>query len=277
MPRPKKNLSPSDEQLIRLHLGIPDSEPFPRCRGRSKKAKRAFEAQGDFSHSANNHVCEVCRCERVAGQNTYGDAFGLGRPDLGHYGAGLCGKCEQSVRKPTRERVLKEHIDYMRSRQTSTITTTGEFEQTAIAEANHALRNIEVQEALELVRGAVKEIKDMMGNGKVLMQTGKGGELVEMSDDTRIKRTLECGRLLNELGKTKFEQSRDLHISVDVLKVMVVRIMNLLQKFCVTSDDYEKAAAEFRQILNQTKATPMMVADLEVGKERMPKRAEQEI
>jgi hypothetical protein len=67
---------------------MPGRAEFPKCAARSQKKMRAFEAKGDFAHSAARHVCDDCRCPDTAGLQTSDDFYTI--EGVGHYGVGFC-------------------------------------------------------------------------------------------------------------------------------------------------------------------------------------------
>jgi len=133
--------------------------------------------------------------------------------------------------------------------------TPEDFEQSALVEANHAREQLEVKQALETVREVLSEIAALdMDNG--------------MDDEARFKLKLAAARQLNEIGKTKFEFSRDMHIPIEVMKLWVVDIINLFQEICVDRSDYEKAVRKFKEIMSRTRNSEFMMAEAEASGER---------
>jgi len=80
---------------VRRILFWPPDSPLPRCHAKVRSFVKKREAQGDYSHSARNHICDVCRCTKTAGSKTKGNFYGLG-PETGHLGVGYCLRCENS-------------------------------------------------------------------------------------------------------------------------------------------------------------------------------------
>lgn len=67
---------------------MPENEPFIRCKARDRRKVEVFEEQNDFTHSERGHVCEQCRCEKVAGLGSSDDFYDI--EGIGHYGVGFC-------------------------------------------------------------------------------------------------------------------------------------------------------------------------------------------
>lgn len=264
----RHKITPSEEKQIRTLLNLAPDAPFPRCVGRDKDKLRDLESAGDYSHSGRGHSCPDCQCESIAGEGTRGDDYGLGL-NVGHWGCGLCCECEKSVRADSRERIWKEHFKVMTT--TGMVVSTDQYEQKAVAEANQAVTNMEVKDAILLVRDSIAEFK-RLHDGEGLTEKGPGGPQ-PMSDGTRLKLMLEQAKVLNELGKTAFEFNRDLHIPMDVMKVWVVKILQLGQKYCMTRKQYDEFAADLKKIMSETRNPNLMMADTEVRADMMPKGA----
>lgn len=149
---------------------------------------------------------------------------------------------------------------------------TMKIEQDVVADANIAIKNMEVKDAIIRVRDSIAEF-DRLHHNQGLTEKGKDGPQ-EMSDATRIKLMLEQAKVLNELGKTAFEFSRDMHIPIDTLKIWAVKILNLLQRVCITKNEYEWASKEFAKIMKETGNPNMMIANTEAKAQDLPKQAD---
>jgi hypothetical protein len=149
------------------------------------------------------------------------------------------------------------------------------IEKGAVVEANRAINSLEVKDAITRVRDCIAEF-DRLHNGEGLTEKGKDGPQA-MSDATRMKLILEQAKVLNELGKTAFEFSKDMHIPVETLKIWAVQILQLLQRVCITKKEYEYAAKEFTKIMAGTGNPNMMMADVEAKSEVMPKKSSMDI
>lgn len=143
------------------------------------------------------------------------------------------------------------------------------IEKSVVVEANRAINNLEVKDAITRVRDCIAEF-DKLQSDDQLTEKGKDGPQ-PMSDATRMKLILDQAKVLNELGKTAFEFSRDMHIPVETLKIWAVKILQLLQRVCITKQEYEYAAKQFAKIMSETGNPNMMMADVEAKAESLPK------
>jgi len=262
----RHKITASEEKQVRTLLNLASSTSFPRCVGRDPNKVKELEAAGDYSHSGRGHVCESCQCEAVAGEGTRGDLYGIGL-NIGHYGAGLCATCEKASRAETAERIWKEHFRLMTT--TGLVVSTEQFENKTVVEANQAVSNMEVKDAILRVRESIAEF-ERLKNGAGLTEKGKDGPQ-EMSDATRLTLMMRQATVLNELGKTAFEFNKELHIPMDTMRLWVVEILNLLQQITMTKQDYDKAVKRFKEIMARTRTPTMMMAEHEVAVDRMPR------
>lgn len=268
-----RNITPADILKIKTFLNLSPNQDFPRCPGKDHKRVKEFEKAGDYDCSSKNHLCDRCRCKRYAGENSgCDDLYGIGVA-CGHAGTGLCGICRRSARKQTADKMWKDQMVMMQ--QTGMVTTTEQFEQKALVEANQAVSNLEVKDAIIRVRESIAEF-NRLRDGEGLTEKGKDGPQ-EMSDATRLKLMLEQAKVLNELGKTAFEFSKEMHISMDTMRLWVVDILNLLQKITRTKQEYDQSVREFKSIMAKTRTPTMMMAEHQVSVESMPKAVEHDI
>lgn len=93
-----------------------------------------------------------------------------------------------------------------------------------------------------------------------------------MSDATRIKLKLDRAKVLNELGKTKFEFSKELHVPISILNLWIRDTIILAQEVCVTREDYEKFVRKFKQMIMNTRNQAMTKALMGAGADHLPKR-----
>ena len=237
--RPKQKLTAADAAVIRNVLGMGLDDPWPMCPGTRKDGER---------------------CRNIAGSGTHGDWYGIGRPELGSFGTGFCSTCGSIKRmsNPKKKRVQKEHMEAIISRNTVSVE---KFEQTALVEAKRATENLEVADAITTVRGVLARVEELDNDES-------------LSIEANLKLKLQAAKQLNELGKTMFEFSRDLHIPVDVVKIWVQDVINILQQVTATRDDYEKGVKMLKQAITRTRNPNFMSGGMDATAETMPKRAE---
>jgi len=315
MGRPKVSLSPADESKIKTFLNLSPQQDFPRCRGKDRTKVKQFEKAGDKSHSARDHVCDECRCEKPAGSGTSGtDCYNLGI-NVGHWGTGYCAQCRKSVRNATAERAWKEQMAQMQ--ETGLTVTTEQFENKAVGEARKADDNEQLRLSLEIVMNGLNDFRQRLTpeynerrlealnniydrlnelrpdsdlkdyheilketknvclgviDAKGLTEKGRNGPQ-PVSDLSVHKANQDYAKLLLEFAKVNSDLSKHLHIPVDILFQWQLRVLNLLQRCCLTKQDYDKAAKEFRSIMANTRNTSLMTADVLAGEETMEKSA----
>ena len=83
-----KTPTENEKDRIRTILCMTGKDLFQKCSARDRSKMRAFEAEGDFTHSASRHVCDLCRCSAAAGFQTSDDFYDI--EGVGHYGVGWC-------------------------------------------------------------------------------------------------------------------------------------------------------------------------------------------
>jgi hypothetical protein len=159
--------------------------------------------------------------------------------------------------------------------------TTRQIECDAVAEANKALAVLEANAAITRVRQALEAFDESALLKPENWVTGDGvdklGNLVEMSDKAKAELMIKVNRLmldhaktLNELRRTEFEFSKDMHIPRAVLEIMIVEILRLGQGICKTKDEYDTFAAGLKKILQNTRNANVMYAEVQTSADDLP-------
>jgi len=222
---PRGIASPTRAQLreVRRILYWPRDKAFARCPGKNKKFLAEREAEGDYSHSDKQHLCDDCRCKKRAGQGTRGDFYGLGI-ETGHIGVGYCYYHEQ--RMPTAQ-VLKVADAQMRR-----IQKVGHLEMdkltytnTVKEDARLAQLSLRAKQDLELVVDTLNDFKEALNTTG--MNELAGGKLVDMSDATRIKLQLDIAKTLSKIKLDHFKLDSNSYLHYDELKIRIPQMMNL--------------------------------------------------
>lgn len=156
----KKSLSDDDKRAIKKILSIPAWHRFPRCAARSRSFIKSCEATGDYSHSDKNHICETCRCQRVAGSGTSGNFYGLGE-HTGHYGCGWCSVHERGRRTKFAKEYAVEHMRLLQGVGMAQ-NPSEDFEIVAKEQARVATVKREVRGQIELVRKTLEDFIDAL-------------------------------------------------------------------------------------------------------------------
>lgn len=156
--------------------------------------------------------------------------------------------------------------------------TTTDIEKRVVDDGNRALATIEANEAIKRVREALEAFDTATQLDPDNWITAKGGK--DMDDETRAelvmkknKLMLDHAKTIDQLRRTEFEMSRELHVPLETMKIWVVKIMQLGQRYCPTRDDYESFVKGLQKIVADTKNHNMMMAEHEVQVEQMPRDA----
>lgn len=271
MPRPRQTLNPADEALLRHLLNLGATQAFPRCPGKSRARVAELAKAGQPEHKDRGHeTCDECRCTNVAGAGTSGrDYFGIGRPDLGRYGVGFCSTCSKSLRRDTVEKNWREHLQTLQAYGKP--SSVAEIEQNAVVEANRAEQNLEMADAIIAVREVLAKIKDMDDGYIDASDMDDAAKIGAKHDALKIK--IQAANSLNNIAKTSFEFSKELHVPVDVMKIWVVDIINVFQRIAPTTDEYNWAVTELTKIMAKTRNPNLMMAQAQVSATNIPKRA----
>jgi len=157
----------SEIASIKQLLNIRHDQPFMRCKGKLMSRVHRLEKQGDFSHSGNDHRCEICACTRVAGQGTKGDFYGLG-PSTGHYGVGWCDICQQSHSIRPSIALEQARKQYELIRRYGMVSTDVDLElRMAEEDAATAVTTTKIREERQIAVDAIADLKEMLHKEKV--------------------------------------------------------------------------------------------------------------
>lgn len=161
-------ITKQDQMAIKRMMFQPLESRWPKCPGRSRRKRKAYEKQGDFSHSEKNHVCEDCRCGHVAGWGTHGahyranlgydvDFWGLG-VQSGHYGVGWCKTCE----KYREENALVYAFNQMKALQNQgkSYHPQRDYLQLSQSQGAEAEAAVEIRKGMDLIERTLIEFED---------------------------------------------------------------------------------------------------------------------
>jgi uncharacterized protein (UPF0332 family) len=160
----------------------------------------------------------------------------------------------------------------------SELQKTYEIQKETLREANLALGNGEMAKALDRVYQAIQKFDEIDALDETQWRTGSTGEITDRERAELVlkkqKMMLEQAKVLDQLAKTKFEFSRDLHIPIDTMRVWAVKILNLIEKYTMTRKDYDAAVREFKDIMESTRNPNMMLSSHEASAERKENMAD---
>jgi len=211
---------PSKAELVKIKasLCLDADHPLPRCPGKNLKLVRKLERGGDFTHSGNRrkHICDVCRCKRIAGKGTK------------HYGVGYCfwhdTDCGRRVAKtmavalqqgyplnPIKYQSDNEYIDAIRKM------------------SENAQGRLDMGEEIILLRTHLQEMEKLWktdGAEKLLMSTKSGP--AKMTDDIKITLLVKLAEAISKLSRDTFAVTESDYLHVDTVKVWLYTIWQLI-------------------------------------------------
>lgn len=290
----KRVITQEELRMIKLALYLPAEASLPRCPAKDMDFVRECEKKGDYSHSARRHICEKCRCKRIAGWGTVGDFYGLG-PHTGHLGCGWCRKCECAPIR--RGKALAFALEHFRILQQigQAMEQNAEFAVVVREEAGLAQAKREVREQIETVRACCKNFYNMLAGGKdesalvtelslIRSQIEKlgtitevernrlvgvldeilrarttlteraGNALIPMSDDTKMRHMRAWAETIAKLAVSEHIISKDNYVSLDDVKIRLGQTLNAVARFITDKEQWKKLMSELRVIWSSTLA-----------------------
>lgn len=244
----KRRAKPTLKQIqqIRWALCMTDSMRFLRCQAKSRTKAIALERAGDPSHLAPGHVCRLCRCDRVAGEGTYGDFYGIGE-NTGHYGVGWCRWHGESPRKVRNaEKFARHQMEAMQQLGKAQSSKLGDFIDVVHDDAEVYSMVKQVRQASGLVLKHLEEFKKLCDDGE-LTQSFKGNN-VPASDETRIRLACEVARTIAQITKTEVDVAEKRMIPVEEIVMRVKMEMDLVRRFITDPREQVKFFDEFKEI-----------------------------
>lgn len=121
-----------------------------------------------------------------------------------------------------------------------------------------------LQETQRVVLGVIES------NG--LTERGTRGP-IPMSDDTKFRLMMQQAKLLNELGKSKFEMGKEFMIPLDVLKRWQLDVLQIIQRIAPTRKEYELGVELLKKAISKTNNVNMGTAAHEIDVEAMNERS----
>ena len=215
---------------IKTFLGLPKRALLPRCPAKDQRKLRALRKQGDFSHDAENHICDECGCSRVAGSGTKGEFYGFLDGEHGHYGVGFCTVHEKGHYAKGAMEKAEHHAKVLREFGMSE-DRRRDFLEIAQRDAKEAEGNKEARDALGLVRKNLDEFKEVAEDDGRKLTEYAGGILGPMSDKTRMEMAIKIAKSLTDLAKDQFDLDSNRHIHVDDVKIKVMQMLRETERF----------------------------------------------
>lgn len=208
---------------------------------------RKKRKEGDFSHDARGHVCEECRCRKVAGSGTRGDFYGLGE-HVGNYGVGFCRRHERGRNARNAHQFALNQMKALQ--RVGKASRAGEdYDIIVRSEALAAQENKEVRQGIELVQDTLQEFRRKCIDGEQtdLTELARGGK-TRMSDKSRMELACKLATTIGTLAKDKFSLESGDYLHVDELKIRIPQMIALAYRFIHDEGDKAKFIEEFRGI-----------------------------
>lgn len=232
-------------QQIRWALAMTDRMPFMRCPARSSKKRDDFERLQDYTHSPSGHVCEKCRCDRIAGEGTQGDFYGIGE-NTGHYGVGFCKWHEKGRRKSNAITLARHQMDAMRAIGRGRLTDTTEFVEVLDQTEQKAIGIHDINDGIQLVKKHIEDFKAMVEGGS-LTEKGKDGPQ-EASDKAKIDMVCKLALTIAQLTKVSVDVNAHTTIPIEDVTSRIKQELNLIPRFILDEKQRALFLEEYRRI-----------------------------
>lgn len=218
--KPLPSPSLAERRKINASLGMPRDHPFTRCPGKSLKAVKEFEEKGDFSHSGprDKHICDKCRCKKVAGYGTK------------HYGVGYCFYHDTSgARQMTKTMTVAIQQGYPMN--PIKYKSESEYINDVRKMAEDANGRLSLGEELNLIRAHLQEFElkwKELGDKALTMKAG--AKVVDMSDDVKINMLCKLGKAISDMTRDSYIITESDYCHIDEVKVWLWDIWQCVEK-----------------------------------------------
>ena len=239
-PAEAKRENRRDGILIKRKLGIGTSDALPRCPTRVKQVVKAFESNGDFTHSGKDHICAECGCKRAAGYGTE------------HRGYGLCFCHENTFKRKgwvkMAEKVNDTHKNAIVSRHPGVYKDLGTYSAMIKDEREAGEERITLLNEIRVARGLIQEVilcaEGKGENGQVLREyvncgSEMGKVLEPISDVTRMNLLNKMLPNVIKIVKVEEELRKDMSISPDHFKVWFGKFWERMKHLAERFDEGE--------------------------------------
>jgi hypothetical protein len=253
-------LSPGQQRKVKALLCIRVMDPFPRCHARDMQVARKLEEDGDPQHVAENHICEVCRCKRVAGEGTRGDHYGMGW-EVGHYGCGYCNKHERMRPNQQAQMYWRDHMAILQSRGNVDLSRS-DFEIEMREKSHQAEAALQIREGMDMIKTNIAEFQRLC-EGKTLTEDGTEVPLTEkykdgpgkISDKSRFELAMKFAKLTSDLAMDKYKiDSVDL-VHLNEVTMRLYQTISMTKRYVLDPDKQKEWSRELRDIWSKVPAT----------------------
>ena len=232
----------ADKKKVRQILNLRCFQEFPRCRGKVKKFIKAREAEGDFTHSDKNHLCDECRCDQVAGAWTKGNFYGLG-VQTGMYGVGYCERCIRSWNYSPG--MLVKHARVMVREMQAYGTAEDHMDsevglKIAKKEASLVRQKEKVREDMVLLVDYLRDFRK-----KCLIEDGDPGEFTEMTGDgpmpaadkTKAELAIKFALAISKLNMADFKMNEEDFVNVEEFQKRMPQMLEFIHQCLVRTEE----------------------------------------
>ena len=249
----KKEITRHELLTIKRMLSWPTQQPFPRCPARSIRTAQLLAEAGEPWHLKPGHVCEKCRCKKIAGYGTWrhdwihGDFYGLGE-HTGHHGVGFCFWHEQGTGRGS---IAYQYAKAaMKALQISGEAPgpSGEWLRTLQMDAELSVDRINVRKGMETVAKTLRDFEAACHGNTCSLKEYSNGELQKMSDKSRIQLALQIAKTLSDITKDVVHLERCDYVHRDVIKIAVFRTIDATLKVLPKEDERKEWMMKFREI-----------------------------
>jgi hypothetical protein len=247
--RPKMPIpDEAEKKKIKHSMGMNPHEKFFRCRGKSDKKVKEFEAQGDMSHSGKDHVCPDCRCSKVAGAHTE------------HYGLGKCFDHENCLGASRRNNQLtleaqKEAITQGYPDKVYRYESGNTFIERVRQRAEESGGMQDLGEELNVLRGHMQKLmSDFEGRDRLTEGYDKHGCPLDMTDATYMKLINQTATVVAKLSATNLNITEADYVHVHQVNIWFANVIRILQR--ALEGEYPDV---YKEIIEQIKNVPQLV------------------
>jgi len=222
-----------EERKAKRSLGIAPSMPLPRCGHWSKaRAQKIADETGDMSHFEPNHVCDECKCLRVAGSGT------------NHLGVGWCHSHEVNhSNRNCRERVeaMTAAIRKGYPMDVVELSKGGQFLEKINTDAQRAIEQVTLKKELgnirllgdTLMKHITDEVDEKTGKTKSgihqFTESYKEGP-GQASDATLYALYAKMTDSISKLAKVELEISDLDYVHWDDVRIYFAKLANVVSK-----------------------------------------------
>jgi hypothetical protein len=213
--------SKAEQVKIRNSLGMARDEPFMRCRGKLTSKVKRFEQKGDFSHSGPQtaHVCNQCRCNRVAGWGTT------------HYGVGYCWYHDiDSARRMAKAQTIALRQGY--PLDPIKYHSDSEYIDEVRKMADDSGQVLGMRDELILLRTHLQEFEKFWREAdptkQLTMKTAHGA--APMTDDIKLSLLVKLTEAVSKLSRDQFLITESDFVSIDEVKTWFWSILQALER-----------------------------------------------